>query len=307
MEDMALWHHFIKSTAATLSNPWKEDLPQLALKCDYLMHGILATGALHLGYLSSDPKEKERYDYLASQHQDLALGPFQQAMLNLGAENASQLFAFSTLLMAFNFASYRSREYLLPFSDSAGEYQGLSNWMVCLRGCTSIVYAAMKQVEAGPLGFLVTGGGQLQNALADGAVPDPEVDQSLSLLTETALSLPIIKSTTTVEEMEAYIDAIKRLRALLASSSQRLELALQRAAAAIWVGTVSETFIRLLSEKRAPALVIMAHYCLLLKKCEDCWYMERRSFNLFEACQQSLSEEWAPYIQYPLSVIYSRS
>jgi len=259
MEDMALWHHFIKWTAATLSNPWKEDLPQLALSCDYLLHGILATSALHLGY-RSDPKEKERYDYLASQHQDLALGPFQQAMLTIGAENASQLFAFSTLLMVFNFASYRSREYLFPFSDGAGEYQGLSNWMACLRGSSSIVYAATKHVEAGPLGFVVTAGRQMQLAVVDGAVPHPEVDQSLSLLTETALNMPAIKTTTTVDEMEAYIDAIKRLRALLAASARGLESVLQRITTAIWVGAVSETFLRLLNERRAPALIIMTHY-----------------------------------------------
>jgi len=35
--------------------------------------------------------------------------------------------------------------------------------------------------------------------------------------------------------------------------------------------------------------------------------MERRSFHLFEAVQQSLGEEWAPHIQYPLRVIYSKS
>jgi hypothetical protein len=306
MEDMALWHQFIKSTAATMSDPWKDELPKLALSCDYLMHGILATGALHLGYLSSDPKEKERYTYLASQHQDLALGPFQQAMSTIKPQNASHLFAFSILLTAFNFASYRSPENLFPFSDSTS-YQGLSNWMVCLRGCSSIVYAAIPHVEAGPLGFLVTRGRQIERALSSGALPDPEVDKSLSLLAERALKLPVIESTTTIEEMEAYADAIKRLRAMLAAGSQGLELSLRKAATSIWAGGVSETFIRLLSEKRPPTLIIMAHYCLLLKSCEECWYMERRSYHLFESIQQDLSEEWAIYVEYPRRMLYGKS
>jgi hypothetical protein len=306
MEDMALWHHFIKSTAATLSNPWKEDLPQLALSCDYLMHGILATGALHLAYLSSDPKEKERYTYLASQHHDVAFGPFQQALASIKADNASHLFAFSILLNAFSFASYRSPEYLIPFHEGTS-YQGLSNWMLCLRGCTSIVYAAMPHIEAGPLGFFVTQGREIDRALANGALPDPEADRSLSLLTEGLLNLPVIKSTTTVEEMEAYTDAITRLRSMLAACFQGLLPSLRRVAISIWSGRVSDTFVRLLSEKRPPTLIIMAHFCLLLKYCEDCWYMERRAYHLFESVQQSLGDEWAPYIEFPRRMLYSVS
>jgi hypothetical protein len=80
-----------------------------------------------------------------------------------------------------------------------------------------------------------------------------------------------------------------------------------RATAALWVGRVSETFIRLLSEKRPPALILTAHYCLLLKYCEDCWYMEQRAYYLFEAVKQSLGEQWALYVEYPHRVLYSRS
>src|ERR1700691_3252940 len=50
MEDMNLWHHFTRHTAATISIPWQDELPAIALTCDYLIHGILAMGALHLAY-----------------------------------------------------------------------------------------------------------------------------------------------------------------------------------------------------------------------------------------------------------------
>jgi hypothetical protein len=306
MEDMNLWHHFIKVTAPTLTTPWKEDLVQRALSCDYLVHGMLASGALHLGYLSSDPKEKDKYAFLASQHHDLALGPFQRAMANVNAGNANQLWVFSTLLMTFTYASYRSTEHLFPFSEGASN-EVLSNWMFCLRGCVGFVQTALEHLEGGPLGFIISEGMKVETAIADGALPDPEVDRSLSLLRTAVFQMPLIKSTTTVEEMEAYADAIERLRNTFAAYSRGLTSQMTRATAALWVGRVSDTFIRLLSEKRPPALILTAHYCLLLKYCEDVWYMEQRSYYLFEAVKQSLGEQWAPYVEYPHRVLYSRT
>ncbi|PMD47074.1 hypothetical protein L207DRAFT_415408 [Hyaloscypha variabilis F] len=305
MEDINLWHHFIQSTAQTLAAPWKEYLVERAISCDYLVHGMLATAALHLGYLSSDPKEKDRYAYLASQHHDVALGPFQRAMTNITAANANQLWVFSTLLMTFTYASFRSREHLFPFAETASD-EVLSNWMLCIRGCVGFVQTALAHLEGGPLGQMISEGLKVESSLADGALPDPEVDQSLSLLTTSVFQMPIIKSTTTVEEMEAYADAIERLRNMFAAYARGLNSSMTRASAAMWVGRVSSTFIRLLSEKRPPALILTAHYCLLLKYCEDIWYMEQRSYFLFEAVKQNLGEEWAPYVEYPHRILYSR-
>jgi hypothetical protein len=305
MEDLKLWNHFITSTAPTLTTPFEEKLVSRALSCDYLVHGMLATGALHLGYLSAEPKEKEKYSYLASQHHDLALGPFQRAMANITAANANQLWVFSTLLMAFTYASYRSTEHLFPFSESPTD-EVTSNWMLCLRGCVGFVQTALRHLEVGPLSFLISEGLKVETAIADGAVVDPEVNQSLSLL-KTVFKMPIIKSTTTVEEMEAYEDAIERLRNSFAAYARGLDSKMTRATAALWVGRVSDTFIRLLSEKRPPALILTTHYCLILKYCENCWYMEQRAYYLFEAVKQTLGEQWAPYIEYPHRVLYSRS
>jgi Fungal specific transcription factor domain len=305
LEDMALWHYFIQTTAPTLSSPWKENLVTLALSCDYLVHGMLATGALHRGYVSSDLAVRDRYAYLAFQHVNLAIGPFQQAMSNITAANANQLWVFSTLLMTCTFASYRSLDYLFPFSEHASK-EVLSNWILCLRGCVRWVETAVEHLELGPMGFMIAEGRKAETAIADGAFPDPELDQSLSLLTTTVLQSPGIKSTTTVEEMEAYADAIDRLRNMFAAKRRGLNSIMLRATAALWVGRISETFLRLLSEKRPPALIIIAHYSLLMKYCEDCWYMEQRSYYLFEAVKLGLGEHWAPYIEYPHRVLYSR-
>jgi hypothetical protein len=304
MEDMELWHHFITSTADTLSSPWCDELPRIALSCDYLLHAILATAALHHAFL--DPSQAERYNYRAQHHQVLGLPSSKRAMSEITSENASQLFAFSNLLMIFNFASYRSPEQVFPFASDGG-YHGVSNWIACLRGCSSLISMAGTHIEAGPLGFLLTQGRELAFSIANGALPRPEDDESLKQITETVLHLPSIKSSTTVEEMESYIDAISCLRNLLAASAQGLTSIMQRVTTSMWPCQVKDTYVRLLSEYRPPALIIMAHYCILLKDVKDCWYMEHRALNLFEAVQKGLGEEWAPYVEHPYHVVTERS
>ncbi len=303
MEDMALWHQFVKHTAGTLPNPWGEDLPQEALSCEYLMHGILATGALHLAHLY--PDKRERYNYLAAQHQDLALGPFQREMRNITSKNGSNLFAFSTLLVVFNYVLYKSSEFILPFGDG-GLYSGPASWMLCLRGCRSILVTAKTHVEAGPLGFLIRAGKEVDDGLENLSSPSSEDEYSLVKVTDIVLNLRSIKSSTTVEEMESYTDAIRRLRNLLTACERDMETTIKRASTSIWPVTISDTFIRLLTEKRPPALIIMAYYCVLLKKVDSNWYTEGRGLNLLEGVQQSLGQDWMIYIERPLQV-YGRS
>ena len=86
--------------------------------------------------------------------------------------------------------------------------------------------------------------------------------------------------------MESFTDAIALLQKLLAASSQVTDSLSRRLFSSMW----PDKFIRLLGEHRPPALGIMAHYCLLLKRCHYCQYMEHRTYDLFDAIHQNLTE-----------------
>jgi hypothetical protein len=300
MDDMALWHQFITATAATISSHWGKELPLLAFNCDYLLHGILATAALHLAYLN--PDQRDRYNYQSAHHQDLALGPFRQAMSEITPENCNQVFAFSILLMVSNYASFWCVDYLRPLTPVTG-YTGLSNWIVCLRGCSSIFQQARSHIMSGPLGFLAAQEDWATTlATPPTEAPQTKDEQSLQYLADHLFNLPYIKSSTTVEALDAYTDAIFRLRKLLSASSQTTDIISIRSMSSAWPSTISDTFIWLLNERRPPALLIMGHYCLLLKRSEAYWYMEHRANDIFEAVHRTLPEEWFPYLEHPLQV-----
>jgi hypothetical protein len=262
------------------------------------MHAVLSTAALHLAY--QNPDQRDRYKYLATQHQDLALGPFRSAMTNITAENCHQVFAFSILLVVSQYASSRSANFLLPAPEVSS---GLTNWIICLRGCSSIVRASCQHIRSGPLARLVDQENRADILTAGGRLLKQDEDsQSLDKLAHYLTNLPTLKSVTTVTEMESFADAIALLQKLLAASSQVSDSLSRRSLSSMWPVKVSDTFVRLLGEHRPPALAIMAHYCLLLKRCHSCWYMEHRAYDLFAAIHQNLAEEWMPCIEHPIQV-----
>ncbi|KFY32701.1 hypothetical protein V495_08822 [Pseudogymnoascus sp. VKM F-4514 (FW-929)] len=295
MDDMALYHQFITETAATMGGPWVKEVPRLSISCDYLMHGMLSTAALHLAYLH--PGQRGRYEFLSTQHRTLALGPFQQDLLSITPENCNQVLAFSGFMIIAQFAPSCPPEALFP-SPSSSLYKGPANWIVCLRGCSSIVTQARRYMISGPLEGLISQGMQA-SALAREVteLPENEDFRSLQRISGEVLKLQSIKETTTVDEMESYIAAISWLQGLLAASLTTTDSLISRIFSSIWPTQVSDTFIRTLGEGRPPALIITAHYCLLLQRCYSCWYMEHRAYDLFKAIQQDLPTEWGPYIE----------
>ena len=296
------WHQFLTETAATISGPWEKEIPRLATSCDYLMHIILSTAALHLAYLN--PEQRDKYEYIASQHRDLGIGPFRRALSKITLENCNEVFAFSSLMVLAQFAPSHSPNEVFLQSSTPALYTGPANWIVCLRGCVSIANQAMPYIRAGPLGSLMAQGTQVSNlARTVSAFPENDDDRSLEYISENLLKLPSIKASTTVDEMESYIEAISWLRRLLAASSADSDSLTCRIFSSMWPTRISDTFIRTLNEERPAALVITAHYCLLLQRCHSCWHMEHRANALLISIQQSLATGWAPYIERPVKVI----
>ena len=295
------WQQFATETAATMTGAWEKELLSLAFSSDYLMHGFLSTAALHLAFLN--PGQRDKYEYLSAQHQHVAIGPYRRAMSVMTSENCDQVFAFSLLMIIAQFAPSRSLDSMSPYSD-VSLYKGPANWMECLRGSGSILHQARSHLPFGPFGNLFAQGIQL-HSLVEGTklFPPNEDDQSIENCSRHLLKLQCVKDSTTVAEMEAYTESISLLRKLLAVSSTASDPLTSQILSSYWPVKIPTTFIRMLYEERPPALIITAHYCLLLKRCCSCWFVEHRAYVLLKAVEQSLADEWDPFLEHPLRVI----
>lgn len=73
------------------------------------------------------------------------------------------------------------------------------------------------------------------------------------------------------------------------------------APAYIWPGSVSQEYVQLVHERRPQTLVILADYCVKLKKINACWYLRGVGENLFAAIDEELGDQWKPWIQWAMS------
>lgn len=286
-EDMQLWHHFITCTALTFSSPWQDRVPAVAIAHDFLMHGILAISALHLAYLC--PSQQDRYHFVSAHHQVLAMSDFQLVMSAITPENCNAVFAFSTLLLIHGLIPQSDEQSKLPGTPGQG-LKRVSAWVVLLRGCIALYLSAQACIESGPLG-----------ALADFHVPkaptDNVNDRKLCRLSQHLLTDPLVLRTSSEDELETYRACIYQLRLTAAASCTANALLDYKAVMLAWAARMPDHFARLFHEHRPPALIIMSHFCMLLKRSEALWFMEGHPSAMLNGLRLELRLEWHRYLE----------
>jgi hypothetical protein len=60
---------------------------------------------------------------------------------------------------------------------------------------------------------------------------------------------------------------------------------------------LSLPFLAMIKEGHPGALVLLAHYCVLLKKIEGAWYFEGRSRRLMGVVMGRLGREWWGFVE----------
>lgn len=222
-----------------MSSPWEQEIPILAFSCDYLMHGMISTAALHLSYL--DPEQKFKYELLSAQHQDSALPLFQAAMSDVTVKNCNQVFAFSLLIILTHSYSMRFPNFFEPFSEGC---HWLPDWIVWHRGCHVILKQARAQITVGPLAPLLKEEERTRCILeADKQVSREEDDQSIQILLQHSDDLPSFDTSIDAREVRVCRDATGHLRQLLAASSKTEDTLVYRALTSTWLVNKSDDFI----------------------------------------------------------------
>ncbi|KAL8742025.1 MAG: hypothetical protein Q9190_005433 [Brigantiaea leucoxantha] len=294
MQDLELLHHFATETCSTTSNQkeshqiWRVTVPKEAFVHDFLMRGLLATSALHLSHLR--PNDAEYYRHVAHAHQDKALSSFQAIMPNISQANCHASFAFSSLIVVYAFASPRSAR-SLAFTDQTQES---AEWLPLIRGVNSILQTVWPYVENGPLRGLLQPG--MHQAL-ETRLPKV-INSQLNQLVELCQ-----RSNRGEDAVAAYKLAAQALRNCYAKIFTRSSVECEIATAFTWPVAVPEEFIRLLNMRTPEALVILAHYCVVLHHLDDYWWLRGWAAHLVHNIYAEIDEPWRVWIQWPSDVI----
>jgi hypothetical protein len=99
-----LFHQFASKTVSTIGHgttvqqAWCSAIPSLALKHEFVAHGVLAITALHIS-TTLDSKESSRgYVKMAALELNMGLRKYMQELQRISHDNVEALFAFSTAL-----------------------------------------------------------------------------------------------------------------------------------------------------------------------------------------------------------------
>ncbi|EEP80005.1 predicted protein [Uncinocarpus reesii 1704] len=264
IHDLELLHHYTTETYRTLSynnehkEIWKNYIPKEAMSHPFLMHGLLAIAALHLIDICGDEGDNRRkYIELATRHQNLALASFRPQLSNITPSNCHAVFAFSSLIAALAFA----------FSKTAGNVrsgepveQVLQDFFL-FRGVEGVLNTFWEIIRKGKLGPLVRRPSDLTCSQPISRDVINALDYLHDCNGETVTHI-------SAEEKAAYNHAIRELRISFERCPSSWETVFR------WPIVLPEAYLMHLKKRQPMALVILAHYCVILGRLDDCWWSQ---------------------------------
>lgn len=297
--DLELLHHFSTVTYATLADAcasadhrelWQVHAVRLGFKHEFLLRAILAVAALHLRHLN--PHRTSYYDLMASTHQSFALETARDALTQVDENNCHAIFTFSCLIVIMTSASLRKQ-------GGVEAHQEILEWFFLLRGCNSVAQLYWETLQ---LSFLYPLLNEVNNTETTATHTIKDADRIMDLLTTCCYS----DATGDPETSKAYAMTVYELVkvfsqvSILRDRGQGLILS-----CCIWPNTIPQKYLDLLRDQKPQALIILAHYAVLLHWADNEWFMRGMARYLLDTIKSSVGEEWQGALQWPSSVIGS--
>lgn len=290
-------HHFTTVLAFDLANQqsgealalWQKHAVELGFKHDFLLRGLLAVSALHQSYLK--PHLKTEFDLKASTHQSIAIHSFQEALGNVNETNCHALFAFSCIIIVLSFAS--------SSKDKASDFQmDVLHWLYLLRGCNEVLKLYRETLRSSFLKPLLD---ELHYAENTSAHNIEDIEKIMDLFS--------VCSAANVGDKERSQACTLAIHALLSTFVQASILRKRKEgtvlASFVWSVNLPPIFLEMLGEMQPEALVVLAHYCVLIYWGEeqDTWFLVGWARYMLDTIKELTPLDWHKHLAWPDSEI----
>lgn len=290
-----LLHHYSIHTSRSMSRNlgpskqeiWAVSIPQLALGHDWLMHSMLAISALHL--LSLQPSRKAELITRASRSESLALPMYRRALAEKHKQNIHAVFAFAGFAIPYVLALSS----WLDLPSSRIPDRGGLHWFLMARSLTDMLGEQWVILKQGPFAPLLNPASS--PIILDRNPDDVHLAKVHDMLKQSAAESSLDEPTLNV--CRETLDELRRVAALHYAPVRVVSMI---SAVYIWPGSISQAFVELLHQRLPEALVILAHYCVLLKFVDSCWYMKGVGEKLLVTIIEELNDRWRPWIMWAL-------
>lgn len=303
LQDLELMMHWCTTTYRSvmrdrLDKPlWQTVIPRLSLRHAPLRHGLLALSALHLAATSMSPDRKWTYVVTAREHQTEALAGIQSAELyDLTTAECSAVFALCILMTIFPFAycQINNVEDEPPHDDDEeddGQSSILDEFIEVFqltRWLLGAMNAVTDRVAASDLAPLTT------PAEARPTMPD--------------MSRLVVQALQRQNELETAREPAQHETAVFESAIHHLSDSLEtlmkgaepKTFAFCWISNVPAAFVDLVEQRQPFALVVLAHYTVIIHHLRDSWWMGDWGTRVLREIGDALGPDWRPLINWPV-------
>lgn len=283
-------HHFSTVTYKTMAHRddlrqmWQIQVPKLALKHKYLMHSLLSITALHMAL--TNPGSQSLYIDRAIRYYNISLPEFTLKLRHITQENSTALFTCAALTTIFAF----SLPMLRPHEEPTSPIDELSGIFMLLRGVPLVIGDMWPWVKDSEIGPLFAG-----RELDDSIVLSDDVTEALKRLEDRNQLMSRSDS-----EKHTYTIAIQGLKEafmVIASKDRDNGMVFK------WPMSVDQDYIPSLRSRQQMALVILAHYAVILDGIRDTWWVMGWGSKLIQELNQVVDDEWKSLMVWPVDKI----
>ncbi|KAL4909520.1 hypothetical protein BDW74DRAFT_174721 [Aspergillus multicolor] len=301
LPDLSLFHHFTTSTYCTLAGEeaypvWQVHVPRWGFSFPSIMHLLFTLSALHLAYLN--PAKQAEYIHEADEHFTFGVRSVTTvlALDTLDSTNCQQIYVAAVMICFAYFArGPRDGEYLV-FNA-----KGKSEWLVLLHGVRTIL--SQKQPE------IFTGVLAIKEEKQEMDIPNPELDTELSRHLHRLQEVKAMVAVEVQADRDLYVKMVNDLIRCFEGAYQK------RKAGVVppelmpftmgWTFRLPEMMIDRLEGREPIALVILAHWAILLRYMGEAWFMRGWDRHIILGIRACLPSVYYAWIEWPEEVIAS--
>ncbi|KAJ5969920.1 hypothetical protein N7501_006168 [Penicillium viridicatum] len=295
LNDLELMIQWCNTTYQALSRNertdpiWRTIVPEEALSHPFLMHGILALSSLHLARTGPEPTRRGSYLNRAVAHQNQALALFREMLGDVNESNAKAMFAFAGIVVIYTFAFPHTPGAQDPWDCVDDLYQVL----VLTRGVQQVIRAPRNFTS-----FLMDSsfGPILHVEETQGPMPQ----DTIAMLRQLREANKVCGARDPNHELQVYEESIANLEEMLSWCYGGMRA---NTIAGRWAIRLNPRFMELLRERDPLALVMLAHYGVLLKYLKHRWCFDEWCVRVSKAVWAILDHQWRPLIHWAMKEI----
>lgn len=259
----------------------------MAVKHPYLMHGMLASSAMHLAH--AQPSEAQKYLRLCDQHQTIAISQLREQLNRIDASNAAALFALAALLSVASLARLLPRVARLPKENTCDVLDWIVEIMTLTRGARDVLTLGYQWVQESPMRNALIGFDPPPHALAPA-----HVRAHMHRLSEFC-----IEGCTDAFDRDTCLEAIRYLRSTYDTACTLPLEALEIGHVMAWFVQPCPRFVDMLRERHPMAVLILYHHWVLWAGHRRSWLVQDLASLTLPFLEDLLDEKHQPWTEWP--------